>query len=382
MLYRTSIFRLSNFAYRSATKKKLNLFINAIIFISIFALTASGLSMYYENKIDKLDKKIALYDSQKIILENQLTIIPVSLGLMDTILDSNLSNRSNYEILKEVKIQDEEVQFTSERQNYFRQYYDAITSIYVATTEIHYLILNAKLIFKNDESTLDKINQYEKKNEEHKTLIDNLDKKAVKLRENWDQLESENLISEYGSLGINLKGHINGALISDVGENTPASRSNLEIGDIILSINNVSLSNLELDEIYKNFKYPPNIAVELEVKNKGIIKIITEEVFNEDVLDLKDTEYYLKFESLKNEVYKIIEEQRTIYLDFGLKLTSDNLESINNQKQTINNALKDLSKKESNAILFAFLIQFVIFFSTQYFEFSVGQINEKKNIKK
>ena len=338
--------------------------------------------MYYENKIDKLDQKIALYDSQKIILENQLTIIPVSLGLMDTILDSNLSNRSNYEILKEVKIQDEEVQFTSERQNYFRQYYDAITSVYVATTEIHYLLLNAKLIFKNDESTLEKINQFEKKNENHKTQIDNLDIRAKKIQDEWRLFEDNNSISEFGRTGIEIEKNSSGAKIVFISENTPADKSNLRLGDIILSINNISLLNLEEDEMFEKFKYPPNKPVKFEVKNKGIIEIIPEESFNEDMSSLKDTGLYLKFESLKNEVYKIIEEQRTIYLDFGLKLTSDNLESINNQKQTINNALKDLSKKEANAILFAFLIQFIIFFSTQYFEFSVGQINEKKNIKK
>ena len=123
MILKASLFRLSNFAYKKATRAKLNLFINVVIFISIFALSASILSMYYENRIDDLDRKKILLDFKKVILENQITNVPVSLGVMDTINDINTLNKSNYELLKELKIEDIETQFASERQNYFRQYF-------------------------------------------------------------------------------------------------------------------------------------------------------------------------------------------------------------------------------------------------------------------
>ena len=71
-----------------------------------------------------------------------------------------------------------------------------------------------------------------------------------------------------------------------------------------------------------------------------------------------------------------------ILINFGLNFTSENLKEINTEIIKINNELEILSNKESKAILFAFLIQLIIFFSSQYFEFSVGQANEKKNYKK
>ena len=80
MILKASIFRLSNFAYATATKKRLNLFINIVIFISVFAISAASLSLYFENKIDEIDRKIILGESQKILLENQISVIPNSLN--------------------------------------------------------------------------------------------------------------------------------------------------------------------------------------------------------------------------------------------------------------------------------------------------------------
>ena len=97
MLFRANLFRLTNFAYRSASKRKLNFFINFIIFLSLFAITASFLSMFYENKIDKLDTKRTLLDSQKIMLANQISTIPSSLNMIDIIYLNNLYH--NYNLL-------------------------------------------------------------------------------------------------------------------------------------------------------------------------------------------------------------------------------------------------------------------------------------------
>jgi len=78
------------------------LFINTIIFISIFAISASFLSLYYENKIDKLDRKIILTEIQKIILENQISAVPNSLNSISLINESQHKKQSNIKILSEI----------------------------------------------------------------------------------------------------------------------------------------------------------------------------------------------------------------------------------------------------------------------------------------
>jgi len=380
MILKASLFRLSNFNYKKATRAKLNLFINIVIFISIFALSASILSMYYENRIDDLDRKKILLDFKKVILENQITNVPVSLGVMDTINDINTLNKSNYELLKELKIEDIETQFASERQNYFREYFDAITYAFISTTEINNLIQNNKLIFEEDKLTLDQISNFEKQNKDHENRIYELDEQKNKIKKKWEEYEAMNLTEEYGVIGIEFIQNNNGAEIVQIEKFSPADNSDLEIGDIIVSVNQILLSNLTLDEISQKLTFPPNKEITLEIKNKGKIGIITNEVWNEDLTISKDTRYYLKFKNLRDEVFKILDEQRDIYLKLGLDLTVKNLDKINENLKQINFEIKTLSKKEADTILFAFVIQLLIFLSTQYFEFSIGQTNEKKKV--
>jgi len=380
MILKASLFRLSNFNYKKATRAKLNLFINIVIFISIFALSASILSMYYENRIDDLDRKKILLDFKKVILENQITNVPVSLGVMDTINDINTLNKSNYELLKELKIEDIETQFASERQNYFREYFDAITYAFISTTEINNLIQNNKLIFEEDKLTLDQISNFEKQNKDHENRIYDLDEQKNKIKKKWEEYEAMNLTEEYGVIGIEFIQNNNGAEIVQIEKFSPADNSDLEIGDIIVSVNQILLSNLTLDEISQKLTFPPNKEITLEIKNKGKIGIITNEVWNEDLTISKDTRYYLKFKNLRDEVFKILDEQRDIYLKLGLDLTVKNLDKINENLKQINFEIKTLSKKEADTILFAFVIQLLIFLSTQYFEFSIGQTNEKKKV--
>lgn len=380
MILKASLFRLSNFAYKKATRAKLNLFINVVIFISIFALSASILSMYYENRIDDLDRKKILLDFKKVILENQITNVPVSLGVMDTINDINTLNKSNYELLKELKIEDIETQFASERQNYFRQYFDAITYAFISTTEINNLIQNNKLIFEEDKLTLDQISIFEKQNKNHENRIYKLDEQKNKIKKKWEEYEAMNLIEEYGVIGIEFIQNKEGAEIVQIEKFSPADNSDLEIGDIIVSVNQILLSNLTSDEMSQKLTYPPNKEITLEIKNKGKIGIITNEVWNDGLTSSKDTRYYLKFKNLRDEVFKILDEQRDIYLKLGLDLTVKNLDKINENLKQINFEIKTLSKKEADTILFAFVIQLLIFLSTQYFEFSIGQINEKKKV--
>ena len=132
--------RLSTFAYSLATKQKLNLFLNLVIFISIFALSASLLSMYYENKIVKIDTELTILESKKIIIENEIPKVSKSTSFINNLFSKKLFNQTVLELLREIIVQDEEVIFINYRDIYHNTYYENISAAQVN-------LLNSSAVF-------------------------------------------------------------------------------------------------------------------------------------------------------------------------------------------------------------------------------------------
>ena len=57
---RLRLLSLSFLSFKQYPKRKLILFINLIIFLSIFALSTAIISLIYENKIDEIDSKLLM----------------------------------------------------------------------------------------------------------------------------------------------------------------------------------------------------------------------------------------------------------------------------------------------------------------------------------
>jgi len=381
MILKASLFRLSNLAYKTATKKKLNLFINIIIFISFFAISAATLSLYFENKIDELDRKIILTEVQKIILENQISAVPNSLNSISLIKDSQLSEQSNLDILGDINPGG--VMYDSiitSRDKSFKDYYDIITLVDISVLENQYYIDLTKSIFEDNPKILKEISKYEITNDKNKEEINKIYLKASTTENNWKKYEAENRISKYGYFGFYVDVHSEGILVEEITEDTPISRSKLKEGDIILSINEKTYKNLDNRSEIK-IRVKPNIPAKFVVKSNNEISeltIIPIEQFNNELYDLKDKNYYLKFNEYFKRAKKILNDQESIFLRFGLNFAIKNLEKLNDKINILNKELEKISKKESRTIFFAFIIQLIIFFSSQYFEFSIGQQNEKK----
>ena len=383
MILKASLFRLSNFAYETATKKKLNLFINTIIFISIFAISAASLSLFYENKIDEIDRKIILAESQKILLENQISVVPNSLNSINLIENAQLKDQSNIDILRDVDGSVLIRSLVTQRNVSFEAYYQLITLADILTQENRHYFNTNKYIFKNDTDILNKISEFEKINERNNKDVWSIYAKISKVEEDWEAFEKDNIVSKKGSFGF-MDIHPDGILVEEIIKNTPASNSELKAGDIILSINGKTFKNLK-DKFQIDVNVKPNLPAEFIVKSKGRTKkiiIIPEEQFNDDLHELKNKNYYNEFDQPLKDIKKIINEQKEILLTFGLSYTIKNLEKLNSKINRLNKELENISKNEAKTILFAFIIQLIIFFSSQYFEFSIGQINEKKNLKK
>ena len=381
MILKASLFRLSNLAYKTATKKKLNLFINVIIFISFFAISAATLSLYFENEIDEIDRKIVLSEVQKIILENQISAVPNSLNSISLIKDSQLSEQSNRDILGDVNPGGVMIDsIVTLRDKSFKDYYDIITLLDISVLENQYYINLTKSIFKDNPKILKEISNFEIINNKNKEEINKIYLKASTTENNWKKYELENRISKYGYFGFYVDVHPEGILVEEITEDTPISRSKIKEGDIILSINEKTYKNLDNRSEIK-IRVKPNIPAKFVVKSNNEISeltIIPIEQFNNELYDLKDKNYYLKFNEYFKRAKKILNDQESIFLRFGLNFAIKNLEKLNDKINILNKELEKISKKESRTIFFAFLIQLIIFFSSQYFEFSIGQQNEKR----
>lgn len=385
MILKATIFRLTKFAYKTATKKRLNLFINLIISISFFAVFAASLSLYFENKIEKLDLKIITKEVQKINLENQISAVPNSINLIRLVKDFHHSTESNIDLLSDLNPGGVMLDsFVSHRDMAFQKYYQLVTSADISIKEVQYYINLNKIIFKNDTKILKNILKFENINNKNKNDLKKVTEKAAETEKNYLKIEEDNLYTGNGRVGVYLDVIPEGLLINEIDADSPAFKSGLKVGDIILSVNGKSFKNLnDLSEVEFNIK--PDMPANFKVASENLIKNITvvpEKQINPKIYELKDTHYYLKFYEYLNTINIVLNDQQTILLDFGLNFAVNNIELLNHEIHTINESIESLSEKESASILFAFIIQLIIFFSSQYFELSLVHPNEKRKNKK
>ena len=387
--------RLSNFAYRIASKRKLNLFLNSIIFISIFALSASLLSMFYENKIVKLDTNLILLESEKIFVENEIPKVSKSTNFINNIFTKKLYNQTTLELMREIKLQDEVAVFVNYRDIYHEPYYNTISAAQVNYFELLNSIKLAKLVFKgNDEKIL--ISKFENKIEHNFKRINDLSNKVEQSYDYYEKLEIEEMKkakdTKKGWIGIeyDTEDTSKGIRLLGVSENSPAEKFALKPGDLIIEFNGKSLVGKDYETTIKNLSSNPNTTYNLKIKrNSKIISIdlITSEISMWEIsggfLEIdKEKLLYSKFKNFEESLMSIFHEQKQIYYDFNLTFFQKKQVEINKQILKINNEIEKLSKKEADVILLAFFIQLLIFISSQYFEFSVGQVYEKKSRKK
>ena len=391
------LLKFSNFAYRVATKKKLNLFLNSIIFISIFALSASLLSMVYENKIVKLDTKLTILESEKIIVENEIPKISNSTTFINNILTKKLFNQTTLELMREIKIQDELAVFINYRDIYHAPYYESISAAQVNYVELIYSTQIARLI-SNENDQIKLIASFKEKIEKNYKKLIELSESVNKTYSDWDKYELEQYNraknTKVGYLGIEFDAEdiSKGLRLLGVAENSPAEKYLLKSKDIIVEFNNNSLVGVDYDTAIKYLKTEPNKLYNLKVKriNKIIsIDLITSEISELEIKDgnilfdyEKDEKFYIKFKDFEESLLDLFREQKEIYYDFNLVFFQNKQIEINKKISKLNSKIEELSKKEADTILFAFFIQFIIFISSQYFEFSVGQTYAKKNRKK
>ena len=96
-----ALVRFSLLSLSTYNKKKLLNILNIGIFISIFALSASFLSIFFENKIDMIEKKILSEQINKIIYNDTLSQTAKHIKNTDSILDNNIKETGLKLLIKE-----------------------------------------------------------------------------------------------------------------------------------------------------------------------------------------------------------------------------------------------------------------------------------------
>ena len=177
---RLFLIRFSFLSIKNLVNKKINILINLSIFIIIFALSASFISILFENRIEQLETKVTTNEVNQILYTKWLNRSPKIIIQINN-SDQNRKNQNLFaDIIKEIP----EMILYSKREEYYNYYFhiskiaqinfrnmnSALTDALLLSSSIEdvKLIENqkkifAKLIFQYDDNR-DKANTYEENN--------------------------------------------------------------------------------------------------------------------------------------------------------------------------------------------------------------------------
>ena len=178
---RLILLRFSFLSIKNLVNKKINIVINLSIFVIIFALSASFISILFENRIEQLETKVTTNEVNQILYTKWLNRSPKIIIQINN-SDQNRKNQNLFaDIIKEIPGM---IELYSKREEYYNYYFhiskiaqinfrnmnSALTDALLLSSSIEdvKLIENqkkifAKLIFQYDDNR-DKANTYEEDN--------------------------------------------------------------------------------------------------------------------------------------------------------------------------------------------------------------------------
>ena len=263
-----ALVRFSLLSLSTYNKKKLLNILNIGIFISIFALSASFLSIFFENKIDMIEKKILSEQINKIIYNDTLSQTAKHIKNTDSILDNNIKETGLKLLIKESF---NDAEFMTSREIYYSKFFILENKIELNNLFIDNSLKNAILVA-NSEEDLKLIKTFRKK---YKTLK-KTENEIIFMRNSHDY------------------------------ENEPSRDSD----------NNFIYKDNELQDWYRYYKFFVNQQIELIVIQKSFLYD-----FNINYFSKKNNEY----DQRTNKNLEIIEknskiESRAIFIAFAIQL--------------------------------------------------------------
>ena len=278
---RIAAISLAKLSLKNIPKNRLIQITNFVIFIAFFAVSASIISLYYEKKIEGLNKQLSNEYGNEIIYNHWLATAPKNISNIENII-SKISTEQNY-------------------------------LFYIKS-------LNNKLITERELS--------------HNSIKDLI--RFVRAGQT--------------SLGDSLN-------------------------DAILISN--SINDLKEIEIYKK-KHQDlwNWYWKIEDNNKFMVLKFRWLMENKSEAELQ--EIYKKALIAQNELILILNEIKTLNIEVNINYFSNKKNESEEKIVNSKNEIKLYSNKESTSILIAFLIQLIIFFVIQFFEFGFELVQTAK----
>tara|TARA_A100001015_G_C15028942_1_gene732039 strand:- start:1939 stop:2793 length:855 start_codon:yes stop_codon:yes gene_type:complete len=284
-MLRLSTLKATLFTISRKNKLKVLKIINLLLFVTFFALISSSASIYFERKIDEIEKKNIISEFNNLIFSNQIERTSSNIKFTERILDKYYETDSFLHILYTMSSSD--LNFYNEREKYYDMYF----------------LLRDRAITNNSEM--------------QRSLGD-----AMMISDKVEDIEK---IEKYNDIYIKL--------------------------------------DQKLSEIFaeKNLHEANNSPPEDASKNEYNRMFLGFERFNKKLIDL-------------------LIEQSDFFLSFNTKFFNDKKNEAQIEITKSLERIQFLSKKETQFILFAFLIQVIIFVTVQIFEltFEYQSRNKKK----
>tara|TARA_E500000178_G_scaffold64688_1_gene61747 strand:+ start:1007 stop:1861 length:855 start_codon:yes stop_codon:yes gene_type:complete len=284
-MLRLSTLKATLFTISRKNKLKVLKIINLLLFVTFFALISSSASIYFERKIDEIEKKNIISEFNNLIFSNQIERTSSNIKFTERILDKYYETDSFLHILYTMSSSD--LNFYNEREKYYDMYF----------------LLRDRAITNNSEM--------------QRSLGD-----AMMISDKVEDIEK---IEKYNDIYIKL--------------------------------------DQKLSEIFaeKNLHEANNSPPEDASKNEYNRMFLGFERFNKKLIDL-------------------LIEQSDFFLSFNTKFFNDKKNEAQIEITKSLERIQLLSKKETQFILFAFLIQVIIFVTVQIFEltFEYQSRNKKK----
>ena len=284
-MLRLSTLKATLFTISGKNKLKVLKIINLLLFVTFFALISSSASIYFERKIDEIEKKNIISEFNNLIFSNQIERTSSNIKFTERILDKYYETDSYLHIL--YTMSSSNLNFFNEREKYYDMYFLLRDRASTNNSEIQRSLGDAMMIS--------------------------------------DKVEDVEKIEKYNDIYFKL--------------------------------------DQKLSEIYaeKNLYEANNSPPEDASKNEYNRMFLGFEKFNKKLVDL-------------------LIEQSEFFLSFNTKYFNDKKKEAQIEITKSLEIIKLLSKKETQFILFAFLIQVIIFVTVQIFEltFEYQSRNKKK----
>ena len=143
-MLRLSTLKITLFTISKNNKLKVIKIINLLLFVALFALISSSFSIYFEKKIDEIEKKNIISEFNSLIYSNQIERTSSNIKFTERILDRYYETESFLHIL--YAMSSSELNFFNEREKYYDTYFLLRDRAYINNREIKRSLSDAMMI--------------------------------------------------------------------------------------------------------------------------------------------------------------------------------------------------------------------------------------------